>query len=201
MYHLKTAYLEAHRPSRSWRDRRTTSARCDGASRDGNAENGRGGEATVRSHRDGSRRRRLFGGGSGRRISGHLCKREPISSFRPSLKPLEPFREYVTIVSNTDLANADALTAAERGGDHNRSSAVFLTAAHPKQTEGSDYLAGPSIDQIYAQKFGQDTAMPSIQLCIENVGSISGACGYGYSCVYSNAISWTFADDAAAHGA
>lgn len=111
--------------------------------------------------------------------------------FSPSLAPLEPFRKYVTIVSDTDLANAEALTAAERGGDHNRSSAVFLTASHPKQTEGSDILAGPSIDQIYAQKHCQDTAMPSIQLCIENVGSISGACGYGYSCVYSNAISWT----------
>ena len=46
------------------------------------------------------------------------------------------------------------------------------------------------MDQIYAQKFGQDTALPSMQLCIENVGSISGACGYGYSCVYSTAISW-----------
>ena len=46
------------------------------------------------------------------------------------------------------------------------------------------------MDQIYAQRFGQDTPLPSIQLCIENVGSISGACGYGYSCVYSTAISW-----------
>jgi len=110
--------------------------------------------------------------------------------FSPSLSPLEPFRDYVTIISNTDLANADALTAAERGGDHNRSSAVFLTASHPKQTEGSDIFAGVSIDQVYAQQHGQDTALPSIQLCIENVGSISGACGYGYSCVYSNSISW-----------
>ena len=117
--------------------------------------------------------------------------RELISSSRLCLAPLEPFRDYVTIISDTDLANAEALTAAERGGDHNRSSAVFLTASHPKQTEGSDILAGPSIDQIYAQKLCQDTAVPSIQLCIENVGSISGACGYGYSCVYSNAISWT----------
>ena len=108
----------------------------------------------------------------------------------PSLAPLEPFRDYLTIISNTDLANAEALTAAERGGDHNRSSAVFLTASHPRQTEGSDILAGPSIDQLYAQEYGQDTPLPSIQLCIENVGSISGACGYGYSCVYSNAISW-----------
>ena len=110
--------------------------------------------------------------------------------FSLCLSPLEPLRDYVTIISDTDLANAEALTAAERGGDHNRSSAVFLTAAHPKQTEGSDILAGPSIDQIYAQQYGQDTALPSMQLCIENVGSISGACGYGYSCVYSSAISW-----------
>ena len=68
--------------------------------------------------------------------------------------------------------------------------AVFLTAAHPKMTEGSDILPGTSIDQIYAQKFGQDTPLPSIQLCIEDVGSLSGACGYGYSCVYANTISW-----------
>ena len=108
----------------------------------------------------------------------------------PTLKSLEPFREYLTIVTDTDLANAAALTAAEEGADHTRSSAVFLTAAHPKMTEGSDILLGPSMDQIYAQKCGQDTPLPSIQLCIENVGSLSGACGYGYSCVYANTISW-----------
>lgn len=110
--------------------------------------------------------------------------------FTPTLKSLEPFRDYLTIVSDTDLANAAALTAAEEGADHTRSSAVFLTAAHPKMTEGSDILLGTSMDQIYAQKCGQDTPLPSIQLCIENVGSLSGACGYGYSCVYANTISW-----------
>jgi hypothetical protein len=57
-------------------------------------------------------------------------------------------------------------------------------------TEGSDILLGPSLDQIYAQRCGQDTPLPSIQLCIEDVGSLSGACGYGYSCVYANTISW-----------
>ncbi|MBV9265417.1 MAG: DUF1552 domain-containing protein, partial [Acidobacteriaceae bacterium] len=67
----------------------------------------------------------------------------------------------------------------------------FLTAAHPKMTEGADIHLGTSIDQIYAQRFGQDTPLPSIQLCIENVGSLSGACGYGYSCVYANTISWS----------
>jgi hypothetical protein len=110
--------------------------------------------------------------------------------FTQTLKSLEPFRDYLTIISDTDLANAAALSAAEEGADHTRSSAVFLTAAHPKMTEGSDILLGPSMDQIYAQKCGQETPLPSIQLCIEDVGSLSGSCGYGYSCVYANTISW-----------
>ncbi len=110
--------------------------------------------------------------------------------FTQTLKSLEPFRDYLTIVTDTDLANAAALSSAEEGADHTRSSAVFLTAAHPKMTEGSDILLGPSMDQLYAQKSCQDTPLPSIQLCIEDVGSLSGACGYGYSCVYANTISW-----------
>ena len=111
--------------------------------------------------------------------------------FTPTLNSFEPLRDYITIVSGTDLNNASALARAEEGADHTRSSAVFLTAAHPKMTEGSDILLGTSVDQIYAQKFGQDTPLPSLQLCIENVGSLSGACGYGYSCVYANTISWS----------
>ena len=110
--------------------------------------------------------------------------------FTPSLKSLEPFREYVTVVSNTDLANAAPMELAEEGGDHNRSSSVYLTGARCKRTEGSDLRAGTSIDQLYAQDFGQDTPLPSLQLCLENVGSLTGACGYGYSCVYSGTISW-----------
>jgi Protein of unknown function (DUF1552) len=110
--------------------------------------------------------------------------------FTPTLSSLEPFREYITVISDTDLANARALKASEEGADHTRSSSTFLTAAHPKQTEGSDIFVGTSMDQLYAQKFGQDTPQPSIQLCIENVGSLNGACGFGYSCVYANTISW-----------
>ena len=109
--------------------------------------------------------------------------------FSFSLKPLEPFRDYVTIISNTDCTNAEAKTPNEEGADHFRSSAVFLTGAHPKQTEGSDVRSGTSIDQIYAQQFGQDTPLPSIQLCIENVDA-SGSCAFQYSCVYSDTISW-----------
>lgn len=106
-----------------------------------------------------------------------------------TLKPLEAFREYLTIVTGTDLNPAGAWAAAEEGGDHFRSSAAFLTAGHAKMTEGSDIFCGTSIDQLYAQQHGQDTPLPSIQLCIESVDG-SGACDYGYSCVYSDTISW-----------
>src|SRR5580765_6584062 len=110
-----------------------------------------------------------------------------------SLKSLEPFRDHLTIVSNTDVRNAEAFTAPEIGGDHFRSSAVFLTQMHTKQTQGSDVYVGTSLDQMYAQRFGQDTPIPSMQLCIENVDQ-SGGCSYGYSCTYTDSISWAPAD-------
>ncbi len=106
-----------------------------------------------------------------------------------SLSPLEHYRKYLTIVSDTDVRNAEAVTQPEIGGDHFRSSAVFLTQAHPRQTESSDVRAGISMDQLYAQRFGQDTPIPSMQLCIENVDQ-AGGCAYGYSCVYTDMISW-----------
>ncbi len=106
-----------------------------------------------------------------------------------SLSPLETFRDHLTIISNTDVRNAEAFDAPEIGGDHFRSSAVFLTQMHPRQTQGSDVRVGTSLDQFFAQKHGQDTAIPSLQLCIENVDQ-AGGCSYGYSCVYTDSISW-----------
>jgi len=106
-----------------------------------------------------------------------------------ALAPLEPLRDYITIVSNTDVRMAEAFTTPEIGGDHFRASSVFLTQAHPKQTMGSDLYVGTSFDQIYARQFGQDTAIPSMQLCIESVDH-AGGCEYNYSCAYTDAISW-----------
>ncbi len=106
-----------------------------------------------------------------------------------ALLALEPYRDYLTIISDTDVLNAEAAEAKEIGGDHFRSSAVYLTQAHPKQTESSDVLVGTSLDQIYARRFGQDTPIPSMQLCIENVDQ-AGGCAYGYACVYTDTISW-----------
>jgi hypothetical protein len=101
----------------------------------------------------------------------------------------EPYRDYMTIVSNTDVKMAEAFAAPEIGGDHFRSSAVFLTQSHPKQTQGSDIWAGTSLDQMYAKRFGQASPFPSMQFCIENLDQ-AGGCTYNYSCVYIDAISW-----------
>ena len=106
-----------------------------------------------------------------------------------AMSPLKPYQDYLTIVSNTDCRMAEAYEPPEIGADHFRSSAVWLTQAHPKQTRGSDVYVGTSMDQVYAQRFGQDTALPSMELCIENVDQ-SGGCAYGYSCVYTDMISW-----------
>jgi len=106
-----------------------------------------------------------------------------------ALSPLEPFRDHLTIVSNTDARNAEAFEPAEVGGDHFRSSAVMYTQCRPKLTEGSDVKVGTSLDQLYVQKFGKDTPIPSMQLSIEPVDQ-SGGCAYGYACVYTDTISW-----------
>ena len=108
---------------------------------------------------------------------------------KSALISLKPYQDYLTVVSNTDVRMAEALSAPEIGGDHFRSSAVFLTQCHPKQTTGSDIFAGTSMDQIYARSFGQDTPLPSMQFCIENLDQ-AGGCAYNYSCAYTDSISW-----------
>ena len=134
-----------------------------------------------------------------RSASRRTCGRRPAtgSDFDLSaepLEPLEPFRDYLTIVSNTDVRNAEAFTAPEIGGDHFRSSAVFLTQSHPQADAG---LGRPRrhVDRsdLRARSYGQDTPIPSMQLCIENVDQ-SGGCSYGYSCAYTDSISWASPD-------
>jgi uncharacterized protein DUF1552 len=111
-----------------------------------------------------------------------------------ALASLEPWREYVTIVSNTDVRMAEAFEAPEIGGDHFRSSAVFLTQSHPKQTQGSDVYVGTSFDQLVARRIAEDTAIPSMQLCIENLDR-GGGCDYNYACAYTDTISWASPSD------
>jgi hypothetical protein len=104
------------------------------------------------------------------------------------LKPLEPYREYLTIVSNTDCRMAEPYTAAEIGGDHSRTTAVFLTQSHPQRGTGDVFL-GKSLDQIHASRFGQDTVLPSLELTTERGGD-GGGCEYNYHCAYRSLLAW-----------
>ena len=107
--------------------------------------------------------------------------------FTPILKPLEPFRDRLLVV--TGLANKAAESQGDGGGDHARSAPSYLSGIHPLRTEGEDVRAGTTIDQIAAQKISQDTPLPSLELGIEDTGLV-GVCDVGYSCAYMNSIAW-----------
>ena len=104
--------------------------------------------------------------------------------FTEILKPLEPYRERINVISGLGLPLAYG-SDGSAGANHTRSSATFLTCAHP----GTDAQArlGVSVDQVAAQAYGQDTPLPSLELTIEE-SSLS--CGEGLSCAYRNTVSW-----------
>ena len=104
-------------------------------------------------------------------------------------KPLEAYRDHVTILSGLHSRSAEPPPGAT-GADH-WVAAAFLCANKPKKTAGADVYAGTTIDQIIAQKIGQETLLPSMQLAVEDPGANSSNCGEGYSCTYTNTISWS----------
>jgi hypothetical protein len=104
--------------------------------------------------------------------------------FPEILKPLEPFRDRVNVISGLTLPLAYGQDASA-GANHTRSSAVYLTGAKPGV--GAEAELGISLDQVVAREIGQDAPLPSLELCIED-GSLS--CGTGLSCAYRNTISW-----------
>ena len=103
------------------------------------------------------------------------------------LEPLKPFKNDLLVLSG--LAQDNAAAHGDGGGDHARSLACFLTGVHPLKTDGADIKVGISVDQVAAQKVGQSTRFPSLELGIDR-GAQSGACDTGYSCAYSSNISW-----------
>jgi hypothetical protein len=109
--------------------------------------------------------------------------------FPFNFKPLEPFRDHVTILSGLHARSAEPPPGAT-GADH-WVAAAFLCANKPKKTAGADVYVGTTIDQIIAQKIGQDNLLPSMQLAVEDPGANSSNCGEGYSCTYTNTISWS----------
>ncbi|QEL14971.1 DUF1552 domain-containing protein [Limnoglobus roseus] len=105
----------------------------------------------------------------------------------PTLEPLEPFKKDVLVLGG--LTCDKARSNGDGPGDHARAMAAFLTGAQAKKTGGADFQAGVSVDQLAAQKVGAATRFPSLELGCE-YGRQVGICDSGYSCVYSNNLSW-----------
>ncbi len=105
------------------------------------------------------------------------------------MQPLDPFIDRTVILSGMWSRSAEPLEG-QTGADH-WVAAAYLCANKPKKTTGADVFDGTTIDQIIAQKIGQETLLPSLQLALEDPGANSSNCGEGYSCTYSNTISWS----------
>lgn len=106
-----------------------------------------------------------------------------------TLTPLKNVKDQVVVISNLAQKNAGPIPG-DGGGDHGRSPSVFLSAARPRRTEGEDVRLAVTVDQIAAEKIGQDTPLPSLELATEDTSGLLGACDVGFSCTYMNTISW-----------
>ena len=104
----------------------------------------------------------------------------------PILKPLETFRDSLVVVSNLTRAHPGVVE-----GDHAISAAGWLSGVLAKRTQAEDVRGGTTIDQIVAGQIGQDTPFPSLELATADFTGYVGACTSGYSCVYTNTISWS----------
>jgi hypothetical protein len=112
----------------------------------------------------------------------------PVGTDLPStLKPLESLKNYINVLSGLTQKNAFAL--GDGPGDHARSASAWLTGCHPRKTSGANIKAGVSIDQLLAKELGNKTRFGSLELGCER-GGLAGDCDSGYSCAYSNSVSW-----------
>jgi Protein of unknown function (DUF1552) len=106
-----------------------------------------------------------------------------------TLTPLKNVQDQVSVLTGLAHKNAGGI-AGDPGGDHGRSPSVFLAGTRVRRTEGEDVMAGTTADQIAAAKIGQETPLPSIELATEDMTGLIGACDVGFSCTYTNTISW-----------
>jgi len=105
------------------------------------------------------------------------------------MESLKNLRQQTVLLSGLWSKSAEP-PEGTTGSDH-WVAAAYLTAIKPRKTAGSDASVGSAtIDQLIAQKIGQDTLMPSLQMACEDPNSSSSNCGEGYSCSYTNSISW-----------
>jgi len=110
-----------------------------------------------------------------------------LKTLSQTLSPLERFKDQVIVPIGLSQKQAEAL--GDGNGEHSRAGTVWLSGVHPKETEGADVRNGTTADQIAAQHIGGDTPLTSLELAMEQTYLI-GNCDNGYSCVYTNSISW-----------
>jgi len=104
--------------------------------------------------------------------------------FTPILKPIEPFHDYVNVVSGLGHRAADTTAV------HSLSPTTWLSGVRPKATQGVDAYAGVTADQIAAKAIGQETILPSLELATEDHSGLIGSCDRDYGCIYMNTLSW-----------
>lgn len=107
--------------------------------------------------------------------------------MKATMKPLEPFRDNLLVLSN--MSHIYAREWGDGAGDHARAGATWLTGVHCKKTEGADFRAGISADQIAAKELGKYTQFGSLEIGLEEP-YFAGGCDSGYSCAYTNTLSW-----------
>lgn len=108
-------------------------------------------------------------------------------ALTPILEPLAAYRDKFMVISGVDAHQGDAL--GDGAGDHARACGTWLTGVHVKKTEGADITCGVSMDQLVANKYGEVTQLPSLELGLEPP-SLVGSCDSGYSCAYTDTLSW-----------
>lgn len=112
----------------------------------------------------------------------------PVGNDLPyTLQPLQSLKNKFNIMSG--LAQRNAFALGDGPGDHARSAAAWLTGCHPRKTSGANIKAGVSFDQVLAKEFSNLTRFSSLELGCER-GGLAGDCDSGYSCAYSNSVSW-----------
>jgi len=103
--------------------------------------------------------------------------------FSPILKPLETVRDHVTVISN--------FARGSQSGHQNSPTGWLAGLNQVKRTDGADYVAGTTFDQILARQIGKETALPSLELATEDFTGYIGSCDVGFNCAYYNTISWS----------
>lgn len=106
----------------------------------------------------------------------------------PTLAPLQPVRQQVSVLSG--LAHVQARALGDGAGDHARANSCFLTGVHARKTAGVDISVGISVDQVAALQVGKNTRLPSMELSCETNLRQAGSCDSGYACAYQNNLSW-----------